>query len=611
MAEDAGPTSVTVTAAVHSSAHTEDIIVTLALSGTAGAADYTASGLASITIPAGRSSGSVTLTVTPRQDGIIEETETILITGSARGLGQRTATILLTDATGTTGGGGGSGGGGAFLSIAPPPEETLEGAIAEFIVTLSQQIAAAVTVVFDVTPGTADVSDYIEPSRSTVTFPANSPAGATQTIAIATNQDLLSEGAETFTVTLGKVAGDLAPLVSVNPDRSAATATIAESDPIEVSISGPVSADEGDEATYTVSLSPSGVIPTRELIVTYSTFDGTALAGSDYTPATGALSFTQDSPGDKTFTVSTTEDTLTESRETFSVSIAVAYSTTDGTAIAGSDYAASSGTATSTQDSPGDKALTVSITEDGVPESGETFSGFIASSAGGGGPTPTLGTYSVTTTIADDDEPVPASARTPTPTPEPAREPTPRPTQEPTPTPMPEPTPALTRGSLRVATPTPTPEHTPTPTREPTREPTPTPTPESTPRPAQEPTREPTSTPTPEPTPRPTGEPTLEPTPTLTPTPTPTPEPVVPLAKQLAAAPSPVPTATPGLTPVPTSGPVQPVVTTSQAPPAIPLSWVTSWPWLLLLLAVLIALLIAAARRRRRRATSLSTESTP
>ena len=540
-------------------------------------------------------SGYGTLTITPIADGIVEETESILITGSAPGLGASTATVLLTD---STVGHGSGGGGGAIVSIAPPSGETSEGSIAELTVSLSHSVAAAVTVAFHVTPGTADASDYTEPALSTVTFPANSAAGATQTIAVATNQDLLSEGAESFTVTLGTVTGDLAPRVSVDPDRAAATATIAESDPISISLSGPAEADEGAEATYTVSLSPSGVIPTRELTVTYATSDGTALAGSDYAPATGTLSFTQDSPGAKTFTVSTTEDILTEARETFTVSIAVTYSTSDGTALAGSDYASAPGTISSTQESAGDRIVTVGTAGNTATESGETSSASSSGPAGDGGPAPTLGTYSVTTTIADDDEPVPAAAATPTPTREPAGGPasTPRPTQTPQPT----------WGHLREPVPTPTP------TPEPTREPTPTPTPEPTSTPAPEPTREATPTPTPEPTPRPAQEPTREPTPT----PTPTPEPAVPLVQQLADTPTPVPTVTPRLTPVPTSAPVQPVAksidpgtptpTASQAPPDIPLSWLTPWPWLLLLLAVLIALAIAAERRRRRRARSLS-----
>ena len=75
----------------------EDTIVTLTLSGAADSSDYTASTLNSITIPAGQSSTSGTLTITPVDDGVIEDSETILLTRSGPGMGEATASISLTD----------------------------------------------------------------------------------------------------------------------------------------------------------------------------------------------------------------------------------------------------------------------------------------------------------------------------------------------------------------------------------------------------------------------------------------------------------------------------------------------------------------------------------
>ena len=108
---------------------------------------------------------------------------------------------------------------------------------------------------------------------------------------------------------------------------------------------------EGDATTaYTVSLSPSGVKPTADLTVSYGTSNGTATAGSDYTAKSGTLTFTNTAAGAQTFTVQTTGDTIDE-----------------GT--------------------------------------GETFTVTISSPSGGGGPAPSLGTSkSVTTTITDDDD---------------------------------------------------------------------------------------------------------------------------------------------------------------------------------------------------------------
>ena len=463
-------------------------------------------------------------------------------------MGDRTDTILLTDATDTQGNGVN-----AYLSISDQSVTTPEGATVELTVMLSHSIAADVNVVCQVTPGSADEADYVHPPGAVITFPADSAAGATQTIVIPTNQDTLSEGAESFTVALGAVSGDLASQVSVNPTRGSAIVTIAESDPITVSVSGPSSVEEDDgTVSYLVSLSPSDVVPTQDLTVNYATADGTANAGSDYESASGTLTFTPADAAAKTITVRTTEDTLDE-----------------GT--------------------------------------GETFTVSISGPAGGGGPSPVLGDSSVTTTITDDDAPVSTSALVSTPEPTPA--PTPEPTPEPTPAPTPEPTPEPTSAPTPEPTPAPTPEPTPEPTSAPTPEPTPAPTPEPTPEPTSTPTPEPTPAPTPEPTPEPTSTPTPEPTPT--PTREPTPEPVVPLALQLTATPqpTPVPTSEPAQ---PVAKPIDSVASTSsasQASPVIPLSWLSPWPWLLLLLALLIALAIVAARRRRRRARSLNSES--
>ena len=102
---------------------------------------------------------------------------------------------------------------------------------------------------------------------------------------------MLSEVEETFTVTLGTITSGLSDRVSVA--TSTASATIAESDPITIELSGPATVAEGSSAEYTVGLSPAGVTPTADLSVDYATSDGTATAGSDYTASSGTLTFTQ------------------------------------------------------------------------------------------------------------------------------------------------------------------------------------------------------------------------------------------------------------------------------------------------------------------------------
>ena len=133
-------------------------------------------------------------------------------------------------------------------------------------------------------------------------------------------------------------------IVSGRGTTREARATIAASDPITVSLSGPASVEEGSEsADYTVSL--SGGTPIANLTVDYATADDTAEAGSDYTAKSGALTFTPADHADKTFTVQTTDDTVKDGDETFTVAL--------------------------------------------------------SNAVGGGGPAPTLGTSSVTTRITE------------------------------------------------------------------------------------------------------------------------------------------------------------------------------------------------------------------
>ena len=117
--------------------------------------------------------------------------------------------------------------------------------------TLSAAVDAQVQVAWTAPLGTdAATGADLGPTSGTVTFAANSAAGATQTITIAATDDQLSETAETFTVTLGT------PLPPPSPRRSGLkngassdTATISASDPITVSLSGPTTVDEGDATT--------------------------------------------------------------------------------------------------------------------------------------------------------------------------------------------------------------------------------------------------------------------------------------------------------------------------------------------------------------------------
>lgn len=94
-------------------------------------------------------------------------------------------------------------------------------------------------------------------------------------------------------------------------------------DPPTVSISGPTTVDEGDTATYTITLSEATSVRVR---VDYQTMDDTAvgnggLAGFDYQSRQGFIIFEPGAALTQTISVSTSDDRDDEPNETFSMEI--------------------------------------------------------------------------------------------------------------------------------------------------------------------------------------------------------------------------------------------------------------------------------------------------
>ena len=166
-----------------------------------------------------------------------------------------------------------------------------------------------------------------------------------------TERQAVGDQLKSFTVTLGTITSTLSSQISLKNGRKLRDGHhIRERCDKHQHLRVPTSVDEGDATSnYTVSLSPSGVTPTADLTVSYATSNGTATAGTDYTAKSGTLTFTRTAAGPQTFTVQTTEDAVDE-----------------GT--------------------------------------GETFTVTVSSPSGGGGPSPTIGTASRSTTITDDDD---------------------------------------------------------------------------------------------------------------------------------------------------------------------------------------------------------------
>jgi chitinase len=199
-----------------------------------------------------------------------------------------------------------------------------------FSVTLDKASSEPVTVQYKTVDGSAtDGSDY-KGGTGTVTF---APGITSQTIHVDIAGDTVVEGDETFTVMLsspvgGTIADGSATGIIVNDDVAAP--------PVLPSLSvGDATVVEGNSGTanllFTVSLSKAATGP---VTVQYGTADGTATAGSDYTAKSGTLTFAAGETS-KTISVAVKGDTVVEANEALALTLSSATGATiaDGSAI--------------------------------------------------------------------------------------------------------------------------------------------------------------------------------------------------------------------------------------------------------------------------------------
>src|SRR5207253_2778202 len=156
-------------------------------------------------------------------------------------------------------------------------------------------------------------SDYL-PVSGTLTF---APGETALPVAVSILGDLLNEATETFALNLSNptnaafgdaqaigtiIDNDAQPSLSIAGASATegnaglataqATGTIVDDDGQPSLAINDVAVVEGDSgtvpATFTITLSAPAGVP---VTVSYTTADGTATAGSDYLPASGALTF--------------------------------------------------------------------------------------------------------------------------------------------------------------------------------------------------------------------------------------------------------------------------------------------------------------------------------
>ena len=317
---------------------------------------------------------------------------------------------------------------------------------AVFSVTLIGQSTATVTVDYATSDGTAEAGSDYTPTNGTLAFLPNETG---KTIAVRVDDDSAVEGDETFKVTLTRPQN-----ATLQDDEGRATITDDDDLPT-LAIDDVTVSEGGGNAVFSVILRGQS---TETVTVEYETLDGTASAGSDYRTKNGTLRFLANETS-KTIEVTVLDDIDVEGEETFRVTltdpqnatllddvgiarirddegveppqpgvptlaindvtvsegdgsavfsvilrgqstgtVTVPYETSNGSAIADSDYTATNGTLVF---QPGEQAKTIAVevVDDSAAEGDETFTVSLSEP-----PNATLLKGVGTATIVDNDD---------------------------------------------------------------------------------------------------------------------------------------------------------------------------------------------------------------
>ena len=425
---------------------TSPTVVNITTAGTATAGTDYSGNVATVTIPAGAT--TATITINPNVDGTLEPDETVTLilaagTGYTIGApGSATGTILNDDVPSVT----------VSVSPAAVAEDGAPNLIYTF--TLNQAAFNPISINYTIGGTATNGTDY-----ATIASPLIINTGnTTGTITVNPTADATIEADETVTLTLAAGTG-----YTVGVPNSA-TGTVLNDDLPNLTIND-VTVTEGNSgitnAVFTVSLSapagPGGVT------FNIATANGTATAGTDYVAQSLTGQTIPAGSSTYTFTVQVNGDTLNEPTETFfanvtgvanavvvdgqgvgtisnddpvpslaiddvtlvegnsgttnavfTVSLSAAsgqtvtvnYATADGTAGQPADYTSTSGTLTFT---PGQatRTITVPVIGETAPEANETF--FVNLSAATNA---TISDNQGVGTISNDDVPVTVSPGT-------------------------------------------------------------------------------------------------------------------------------------------------------------------------------------------------------
>ena len=167
---------------------------------------------------------------------------------------------------------------------------------------------------------------------------------------------------------------------------------------ITINVSGPTSVAEGETATYTISLSPPGVIPPpgANLAVNFVTRAGTATqlnqknrSTADYDWVDALHTFNADNPGPVEVSVTTFDDNRVESGETFRLKISEGFFAMNGHGDRFRPrFGTSSVTTTIIDDDVVGTDVSLSITPPAMAEGDEAMSFIVTAALNSGAPAP-------------------------------------------------------------------------------------------------------------------------------------------------------------------------------------------------------------------------------
>ncbi len=186
----------------------------------------------------------------------------------------------------------------------------LEGAaIISFLVELDEASTVPITVDWETHAGSAEADVDYTAAAGTLTFAAGDTE---ETITVALiDDDLLEENVEEFTVHLSGTDDALVTL-----GRSSVLGRIIDRDRATITVAEETTVDE-DAGTVTLTLTASASA-TAAYMIDYATENGTAEAGTDYTAASGQVTFPAEET-EQTITITVLDDAADEDREDFKV----------------------------------------------------------------------------------------------------------------------------------------------------------------------------------------------------------------------------------------------------------------------------------------------------